>query len=224
VAVSRRERVGLPESVGSVALERVVDTAVLAILGFLAGLLLAAPSWLVGGTAIVAGGSAMVLVLLLGAGPRLVDWLSRVSGSRGAQLGSRFLRVASATNRLALALGILLTLGAWSMDVVLYSLAARAIGMDLGPAQTLVIVAAASLGTIIPSAPGYIGTFELAASGAAVAVGVGPAPALALAILVHLLTLVPLVIGGLASAVALGADVRVAATDRTGRAAGARRA
>jgi uncharacterized membrane protein YbhN (UPF0104 family) len=166
----------------------------------------------------------MILVLLLTAGPRLVDWLSRVSGSRGAQLGSRFLRVASATDRPALALGILLTIGAWSMDVLLYSLAARAIGIELGPAQTLVIVAAASLGTIIPSAPGYIGTFELAASGAAVAVGVSAAPALALAILVHLLTLVPLVLGGLASGVALGVDVRIAATSRTGHATGAPRA
>ena len=224
VVVSRREQVGVPESVGSVALERVVDTAVLAILGFLASVLLATPSWLVGGTAIVAGGSAMILALLLTAGPRLVDWLSRVSGSRGAQLGSRFLRVASATDRPALALGILLTIGAWSMDVLLYSLAARAIGIELGPAQTLVIVAAASLGTIIPSAPGYIGTFELAASGAAVAVGVSAAPALALAILVHLLTLVPLVLGGLASGVALGVDVRIAATSRTGHATGAPRA
>ena len=97
---------------------------------------------------------------------------------------------------------------AWSIDTVLYSVAARALGIQLGPTQALVIVAAASLGTIIPSAPGYIGTFELAASAAGAAVGLSTGSALALAILIHLLTLVPLSAAGVISAFMIGADLR----------------
>jgi uncharacterized membrane protein YbhN (UPF0104 family) len=59
------------------------------------------------------------------------------------------------------------------------------------------------LSTAIPSAPGYLGTYDLAASFAAAALGVPESEALALALLAHVVTLVPLAVGGVASLLAL---------------------
>ncbi len=163
----------------------------------------------------VAGVAVIILGGLLAGGGWLRERLHLTTGAT-AHLLKRFLSVASATDRSALAGAVALTATAWSIDTLLYLLAGRALGVELRPAQALVILAVASLGTIIPSAPGYVGTFELAASSAAAAVGIAAAPALALAILVHALTLVPLALGGGISALMLGVNLRRAAADPTG--------
>ena len=75
-------------------------------------------------------------------------------------------------------------------------LAAAPLGNPLGLADALVICGVAVLGTAIPSAPGYVGTYELAASAAAVALGIAPESALALAIVVHAMTLLPIALSG----------------------------
>jgi uncharacterized membrane protein YbhN (UPF0104 family) len=52
------------------------------------------------------------------------------------------------------------------------------------------------LSTAIPSAPGYIGTFELAAVAALGALGVPGESALAVAVLTHVTTTIPIAIAG----------------------------
>ena len=94
---------------------------------------------------------------------------------------------------------------AWALDGVTYWAVAQSLGIDLTPAGAMFVAGITVLGTAIPSAPGYIGTFELAASAAARALGVAPEPALAFALLVHALTVLPLAIGGAASLVWIGA-------------------
>ena len=76
---------------------------------------------------------------------------------------------------------------------------ARSLGIELTPAESLIIVAVGALGTSIPSAPGYVGTYELAVSSAAAAFGVPPEAALAFAVLLHAVTLLPLAIAGAVS-------------------------
>jgi uncharacterized membrane protein YbhN (UPF0104 family) len=68
----------------------------------------------------------------------------------------------------------------------------------------MLVSAITVLGTAIPSAPGYVGTFELAASATARSLGVPPEEALAFALLVHALTVLPLAIGGAASLAWIG--------------------
>ena len=81
---------------------------------------------------------------------------------------------------------------------------AQSLGVDLSPAGAMFVAGITVLGTAIPSAPGYIGTFELAASAAARSLGVPPDQALAFALLVHALTVLPLALGGAASLVWIG--------------------
>jgi uncharacterized membrane protein YbhN (UPF0104 family) len=56
---------------------------------------------------------------------------------------------------------------------------------------------------MIPAAPGYVGTYELAASATAVALGVDPVSALAVAILAHALTLLPMAGAGAVALLAI---------------------
>jgi uncharacterized membrane protein YbhN (UPF0104 family) len=84
-------------------------------------------------------------------------------------------------------------------------LARRPIDRDRPVAgESLIVVAVGALGTSIPSAPGYVGTYELAVSSAVGAFGVPPESSLALAILLHAVTLLPLAIAGAVSLVMIG--------------------
>jgi glycosyltransferase 2 family protein len=62
--------------------------------------------------------------------------------------------------------------------------------------QAALLAAGTNLATAIPAAPGYVGTFELAAVTIAGSVGILPEPALAFAVLVHATTLLLTSIGG----------------------------
>ena len=72
----------------------------------------------------------------------------------------------------------------------------RSLGLDLGVADAVLMGAVAVLATAIPAAPGYVGTFELAATSTAAALGVPRPEALALAVLVHVITVAPLALAG----------------------------
>ncbi len=101
-----------------------------------------------------------------------------------------------------------LTLFAWLLDGTIYWAAAHSLGIDLPPAGAMLVSAITVLGTAVPSAPGYVGTFELAASTIAVGLGVAHAEALAFAILVHGLTAIPLALGGVGALLGMGARLR----------------
>jgi uncharacterized membrane protein YbhN (UPF0104 family) len=86
--------------------------------------------------------------------------------------------------------------------------------------QAALLAAGTNLATAIPAAPGYVGTFELAAVTIGASVGIAKEDALAFAILVHVTTLLLTSIGG-AIAFALGQRSRskrvTASVDDNGR-------
>jgi uncharacterized protein (TIRG00374 family) len=96
---------------------------------------------------------------------------------------------------------------AWMTDALSLWLVAASIGVAIDYPAAMLIAGIGTLGTALPSAPGYVGTYELAVSGIAVLVGVPPAAALAMAVLLHLMTLGPVAIGGAVSVAAIGADL-----------------
>ena len=105
-------------------------------------------------------------------------------------------------------LAALLSLGAWLCDAAMIWFVARSLQIFLDPAEALLISTITVLSTAIPSAPGYVGTYELAAVAIAGALGIPSGPALAMAVLAHLLGTVPSAIGGVISLVALGINWR----------------
>jgi uncharacterized membrane protein YbhN (UPF0104 family) len=191
---------------GSVLLERVMDLATLAFVAVAAAVLVGAPDWVTQGTLAVAVVGAALVALLAASG------LARAARAVGRALGTRGSRVRGAVDvvvsfgegaggdgRAALALAVLLSTVTWGFVAATYWMLARSLGIELSAADAMLIAAVSTLGTAIPSAPAYIGTFEVAAVVAAGALGVGAAEALALALLAHAITTVPFAIIGAAA-------------------------
>ena len=216
--IARRERVDMPESFGSVVLERIVDTATVAMVAFVAAVLAGAPGWIVQGTAVVGGGGAVLVVILCTTGlerpiravqrrvgrPRRWQWLPGL-----LDRVARFARGAGGAHRrrtVVLAAGV--STAAWLIDGTTFWLIGRALGIELSPASALLVASVTVISSALPSAPGYVGTFELAAVAVATVVGVDPAHGLALAVLAHALTVLPVALGGVVSLALVGGGVR----------------
>lgn len=218
VIASRRERTGVTESMGSVLLERLIDVATLAVVAFTATLLVDAPSWTrqALGVAAALGIGGLVVLSTVGIAP-LVAIANRFGLERREKLSALIGRFAASvggrSRRSAIAGGAGLSVVAWLLDALSFWLAAQAVGVDLSYGGAMLVAGITVLGTAIPSAPGYVGTFELAAAGMAGALGVAPAPALAMAAVAHVMTLMPMALGGAVALTVAGTSLGDAARE-----------
>ena len=187
---------GVPASgqIGTLALERLMDLFVLLALlfatvtfsevrlldaGLLAGLQLAAAA-------------LAVAVLLFIAAPRtlrlVVTWAER-NWPKLHRFGDALLRLSDAVatlSRPSFLLRILvLSVAAWLAEGGVYFAVGQALGVVTTPQAALLALSVATLATLIPSAPGYVGTFHYFAARVAVASGGSQVGAAAFAILVH---------------------------------------
>lgn len=213
VLVSRRERVGVPEALASVYLERIIDVATLGILILAAAAFVGAPAWIVQTTAIAAALGLGLVVVLAAANPAslvaLAHRVPAVAGSRrlttAVEMLTRFVAGLGGRQRaFAIVTAAGLSAVAWVLDATTFWLVARALGLDLGPAEAVLVAGVTVLVTAVPSAPGYVGTFELSAVAAAGALGVEQSAALGLALLAHAVALVPLGVAGGLSLIVIG--------------------
>lgn len=209
VMVSRRDRVGIPESLGIVLLERVVDVAALASLALMAAMAVDAPAWLtqVMLTVTAAGVGGLVMLATVGLAPLLwlADRLGLAARPRVRDAAAGFSASLGGRGRHGTLLtAVVISLGAWLLDAGMWWLGAQALGFDLAFPVAILVGGATTLGTAVPSAPGYIGTFELAAAAVAGALGIEAASGLALAVLVHATVLGTVALGGTISLTSLG--------------------
>jgi hypothetical protein len=221
--VARRERLDAVEAFGSVVLERVVDTATLAVVACVAAVAVDAPGWIVNATALAATAGVAVTAALVVIGPgRLVLLARSVVGRlplavRAEPIMRRLADFARGIDRPsrsgAVVVAAVVSAACWMLDATTFWLVARSIGAPVSPAAALLIGAVTVLGTALPSAPGYVGTFELAAATTGQALGLAAAPALALAVLAHAVTVLPTAIAGAVSLVAMDVKLGRLATD-----------
>lgn len=226
-----REGLSASTTLGTVVVERVVDTTMVVAIAAVGVALLGiggpvATAVLVG--AVVAG----VLGLALGLGiiahrlpgasrlvefgrrqPRLaglagrMPWLARLAGRMPwlAGLAGRLRTgLAVAARPRTLATAIALSALAWAFSSAGFAAAGQALGISLNPIQAALLASGTALATAVPSGPGYLGTYELAAVRILAAFGVNPDHALALAVLAHATTLVATAAGGAISLALLG--------------------
>ena len=177
---------------GTVVVERVVDTGVLVAIASAAVVVLSvrgivASAVLLGlaATGLLVVGVALALVAhRLPFADRAIAALQRWPAVvRAAGRLRDGLAVAGRPRTMAGAIGW--SIVAWAATIVAFAAAGQAIGVELTWGQAALLAAGVSLVTAIPAGPGYVGTFELAAVQIATAVGVPADPALALALLVH---------------------------------------
>ncbi len=219
-----REGISRSATLGTVVVERVVDTVVLVGIGACAILVLnvrgvVVSAILVGvalaGLLVVALAVALAAHRLPGA-ERAAEFLGRWPRVRGIVGRLRDgLRVAAMPRTLAAA--ALLSVAAWGCTVLAFLAAGQALGIELTMGQGALLAAGTNLATAVPSGPGYLGTFEYAGQTIALAFGLGAAEGLALAVLIHSLTLAVSSLGGAVALIRLGWGRRPAASRRPAR-------
>ncbi len=198
-----REGISRTTTLGTIVVERVVDTAVLVAIASGAILLLhvrgvVANAVLLGfgltGLLLVALAVALVAHRLPGAERILLAverWPTVV------RLAGRFRGGLAVAGRPRTVLpAIAWSLVAWGATVIGFAAAGQAVGVQLTWGQAALLAAGVSLATAIPAGPGYLGTFELAGVQIAAVFGVSADPAFALAVLVHAVILVLTSVGG----------------------------
>jgi uncharacterized protein (TIRG00374 family) len=214
-ALGEGEGLSRPTVLGTVVVERIVDTVIVVALAASAVLILG-----VGGmvsTAVVLG-AGFVGVLIVGLA--LAMFSHRLPGAdRVTAVAERAPRILELARRLREGLAVaghprtlVQALGfsvlAWSASIATFIVGGAAVGLSLSPAQGALLSSGVALVTIVPSAPGYLGTFELTAVGIATQFGIDPDTAFAMALLVHALILLVTSVGGGAAALRLGVGFR----------------
>lgn len=223
-ALGEGEGVSRTTVLGTVVVERIVDTVIVVALAAIAVALLDVGG--VASTAVILG-AVFVGVLLVGllfavvshrlpGAQRVVDLIERFP--LVLDLGRRLrdgLAVVSRPGTVAAAVGF--SAVAWTFSILTFVVGGRAIGVDLSPLEGALLSSGVALATIVPSGPGYLGTFELTAVGIATQFGVGANEAFAIALLVHAMILLMTSLGGAFAALRLGVGLSTGSTGSTGR-------
>lgn len=209
-ALGEGEGVSRPTVLGTVVVERVVDTVIVVGLAAIAVVVLSVRGIM---TSAVLLGAAFVALLVVGLG--LAMALHRLPGAdRVAAFASRWPRMVELARRLRTGLSVAARPGtlvvavafsalAWSASIVTFVAGGAAVGLDLSIAEGALLTSGVALATIVPSGPGYLGTFELTAVGIASSLGADSDDAFAMALLVHLMLLAVTSIGGVIAMVRL---------------------
>lgn len=208
VLLGRHAGISRTMVLGTVVVERVIDLVVLVGLAAV-GVLVAGTRSI--STELVVTGVSLAALLVLGL-VAVVALRERVAGTRLTGLVARMPRIAALAARLAdglavvrdrraVAAAVVLSLAAWAVGSVAWWVGAAALGVTLAPGDAVLVMAVVSLSTAIPSGPGYVGSWELAAVTALGFLGVDASTALAVALLVHGVVLGVTVAGGLVAIV-----------------------
>jgi len=210
-----REGISRSATLGTVVVERVVDTVVLVAIGAAAILVLNVRGVVV--SAILVG---VALAALLCVGLAVALAAHRLPGAgRVAAYVARWPRAVGIVSRLrdglrvaalpgTVALAGLLSVAAWGCTVMAFLAVGQALGIQLTVGEGALLAAGTNLATAVPSGPGYLGTFEYAGQTIAVAFALPGSSGLALAILMHALTLGVSSIGGAVALLRLGWQAR----------------
>ena len=166
--MSRQTGASRSAVLGTIVIERLFDAAMV-VLGLAIGLL----ALNIGAGRTAPGLRHPLLILGIGAGVLAVAGIALAALGRlgRAPAGRRHWLARSAANFTAglrsldasnLAISIVLSIGIWLAEGAAIWCMVRSIGAVLGPGDTMVLLSVASLSTLLPTAPGYVGSYQLA--------------------------------------------------------------
>ena len=201
VLVVPRARTDARTAIGTIVAERVLDVVVLV------GLFVVLAYGALGGVVMPPAGRlafAALLVAVLLAACAAGAWLLHRRGHLRRAIA--FLApMAEATRRLRSDHGLRLlglTLAVWGLEWIAWWLTARAVGLDLAPFEVGYLLGLASIFVLVPSGPGFVGTFDAAIAFGVRAVGGTGAQALSYLLLLRFVVTVPITLIGLVVLVA----------------------
>jgi uncharacterized protein (TIRG00374 family) len=199
------ERTGVSRStiLGTIVIERVVDTMVVVSIAAVAILVLSVRG--VVASAVLVGFAVtalLVVAIAIGMAAHRLPGADRVRRflDRWPSVHRSLVRLraglAVVGNVRTMFWAVILSIGSWSLTVLAFAAAAQAVGIQPSMGQAALLAAGTNLATAIPAAPGYVGTFELATVTIAASVGIPKDQALAFAVLVHVTVLLITSVGG----------------------------
>lgn len=130
------------------------------------------------------------------AGPKPASWQGRLK-----QYGARFVgtigEVSSGPRFIA---ALLLSVGAWALQVATYQMTAAAAHFAMTPVATIAALLAVNLGFALRFTPGNVGVFQMAYAATAVGFGLDKETAIAVAFLIQAQQILPVTVLGVALA------------------------
>lgn len=206
-AVSFRDELGAttPQILGTMVVERILDFLSLLFVFFLALTGVQAATIPASYISTVKVLTAVLVVLLVGlllfAGPvrRRIETIKTGPVARFAEVLVRFLVSVEAVAPLSRLMPLVaLSLPAWLLESGLFIATAHSLGLDVPIRGPMLSMATGTLATLIPSTPGYVGTFDAATAQGIKAFGIADTPATVYALLAHVVLWVPLTAVGFA--------------------------
>lgn len=192
---------------GTIAVERLADTALLAVAGVV-GAMVGFHAFDTSLTVLAFGTIAAVLAVAGGVALIRVDRIAttRVGAAVGLY-GRRFASGASAARRPGELMWIgALTLASFALAAVLLLVCAAAVGISLPVWQAGIVIAFLTLSTAIPAGPASLGTYEFVGVAILVSMGHQPEASLLAVALVHAVAVLTPATIGLGCLWALGLD------------------
>jgi uncharacterized protein (TIRG00374 family) len=209
-SLGEKEGIARTTVLGTVVVERVIDTVMVVAIAAVSVLVLSIRGVM---TSAVLLGLAFAALLVVGLGIGIAA--HRLPGAeRVAAYVERWPRLIALGRMLrdglaviarprtligALAFSVL----AWTASISTFLAAGQAVGLQLTVAQGALLASGVALATIVPSGPGYLGTFELTAVGICSLFGIERDIAFAMALLVHVMILAVTSTGGVIAWLAL---------------------
>jgi hypothetical protein len=216
------EREGVSKSavVATIFVERTFDGLTMIIFMLIVGLTMTLNDTLQG--ILYSSGAVFVVALVafvaLATGPRravvLLARLTRPLPARvrglADQVAARFVEGLGSLGSMGNVLAVLgLSLLAWTAEATMYLLLGLGFALPVGPNAYLLTTAVANIGGMLPSSPGYVGTFEWFAMTALSAFGLQSDAALSYVLALHALLLLPVTLLGFVYLWRLGISLRV---------------
>lgn len=201
--LGRSEKMSRTKVFATLVTERTVD--LVTTLTLLAAVLLsypALPEWIKKGGVVIAllAVCAMSLLVLAHTTGRhwipplvgmLAQWLPEAVRTKLDQMVMSALEGIAGMFRPSHAVGFLLLTGlVWTIEVVMVYMVAASVGLPLALGNALLVLLVLAMGSMVPSSPGQVGTYEFVGLAALALVALQGPLALAFIVLLHLLTLV----------------------------------
>ena len=158
-------------------------------------------------TRIAVGGVVLVLAFALVVAGAVVYVRVRPKSRRAARgRGRRLVRdtideVAAPLRARQVVLALTLSALAWGLWAAAADLVCRSLGVSLSPVELVFVTAVVNLGVVIPSSPGFVGTYQWLAVSALGVVGVDGEVAIAFSLLMQAIWYIPTTIVGGAIAI-----------------------
>ena len=219
-SLGEKEGIARTTVLGTVVVERVVDTVVVVAIAAVAVLVLSARGFI---TDVVLSGLAFATLLVIALGIGMVA--HRLPGAdRVAAYIARWPRVTALGRMLREGLAVVsrprVLVGAlafsaiaWSASIATFLAGGQAVGIQLTVAQGALLCSGVALISIVPAGPANFGTFEFTAVKISGLFGIDPDVAFAMALLVHVMILTVTSLGGIVSYLSLRHRVAPAAVD-----------